>query len=291
MAENDQKKSVLGRGFDSLISSDFDKSLISSSERIEKITVDKLRSNPHQPRSNFDEKALAELAESINQHGIIQPLVVTPEKDGIYTIIAGERRWRAAIIAGLKEVPAVLRTTQELEQLEIALIENVQRVDLNPLEQAVSVERLHDMFSLSYEDIAKRLGKAPSTISNIARLMNLPDDAKEALINNLISEGHARAILALKGDKVRQDYLLKTIIAQKWNVRQAERFVVSVKEGIKETEKATARTKDETPETIKLSHRIKAPVYIRRTAYGGRLEITFQSDDDLKRILKLFKKS
>src|SRR6185312_11648276 len=147
-------KRGLGRGFESLLPTDFDKSiLLSSDDRIEKIPVGKLEPSPYQPRRHFDETALQELAASIKRHGIVQPLVVTPGKDGVYTLIAGERRWRAAQIAQLDTVPAVIRTSKELEQLELALIENVQRVDLSPLEQAVSIERLHEQFSLSYDDI------------------------------------------------------------------------------------------------------------------------------------------
>jgi len=276
----------LGRGFDSLISSDFDKSLLlSPSEKIEKIAIDKLQANPYQPRKHFDEQALEELASSIKRHGIVQPLVISPLKDGKYTIIAGERRFRAAGIANLKEVPAVIRSSEELEQLEIAIIENVQRVDLNPLEQAISIERLHEQFSMSYDDIAKRLGKANSTVNNIVRLLGLPENAREALSKGAISEGHARAILSLKGDIERQNYLLQAIISQGWSVRQAERFVSSVKAGISDTTKAKARTLGETPATKALSKKLGTPVSIRRMAKGGKLEITFNSDQELEQII------
>lgn len=279
----------LGRGFDSLISQDFDKSLLLSSEdRIEKIPVGNLSANPHQPRKNFEEAALAELAASIKRHGIIQPLVVTPTNHGKYIIIAGERRWRASQLAGLTTVPAVVHERQELEQIELALIENVQRVDLSPLEQAVSIEKLHQQFSFSYEDIAKRLGKATSTVNNTVRLLGLPEKAREALAHGKITEGHARSILALKGDTERQDYLLKSIIAHGWSVRQAERFVSSVKQGIKETKEAHKRVQTETPATKKLSKKLGTSVNIRRTAKGGKLEIAFKTDDELDRILGLF---
>jgi ParB family chromosome partitioning protein len=279
----------LGRGFNALISQDFDKSLLLSSEdRIEKIPVDQLEANPHQPRKHFDEAALSELADSIKRHGVIQPLVVTPVKNGKYTLVAGERRWRASQLAGLKTVPAIIRDRQEHEQLEVALIENVQRVDLSPLEQAVSIERLHQQFSLSYEDISKRLGKAMSTVNNIVRLLNLPPNARDALVNGQITEGHARAILSLKGDSQRQDYLLKSIIEHGWSVRQAERFVTSVKQGIKETSEAHKRVQTETPATKQLSKKLGTSVNIRRMAHGGKLEITFRTDEDLERIINLF---
>lgn len=282
-------KRGLGRGFDALISQDFDKSLLTASEdRVEKIPTGQLQANPHQPRKHFDEAALSELAASIKRHGIIQPLVVTPVKNGKHTIVAGERRWRASQQAGLETVPAIVRERQEHEQLEVALIENVQRVDLSPLEQAASIEALRQQFSLSYDDIAQRLGKAISTISNIARLLNLPASAREALTKGEITEGHARAILSLKDDPERQEYLLKSIIEYGWNVRQAERFVTSVKQGVKETDEANKRVQTETPATQQLSKKLGTPVNIRRMAKGGKLEITFKTDEELDRIINLF---
>ncbi len=282
-------KRGLGRGFEALLPTDFDKSLLLSPEdRVEKIPVDKLLPNPQQPRKHFDDTSLHELAASIKRFGVVQPLVVTPVKDGTYTLIAGERRLRAAKLAGLGTVPAIIRSHQELEQLEIALIENVQRVDLGPLEQAVSIERLHQQFNLSYETIAQRLGKATSTISNTVRLLQLPEAAREALAAGAISEGHARALLAIKNDPERQAYLLKTIIDQGWNVRQAERFVVSVKAGTKDTSKVHEHVSTETPATKTLAKKLGTPVHIRRMAKGGKLEISFKTDAELDRLLNLF---
>jgi ParB family chromosome partitioning protein len=281
-------KRGLGRGFNALISDDFDKSLLlEAGEHIEKIPLDQLKPNPYQPRQQFDNDSLKDLAASIQQHGIVQPLIVTPLKNGSYYLIAGERRWRAAGLAGLKTVPAIIRSTEKLEQLEIALIENVQRIDLSPLEQASSIEILHQQFSLSYEDISKRLGKAVSTVHNIVRLLGLPPEAGDALANRKITEGHARAILALKGDSPRQAYLLQAIIKQGWSVRQAERFVTSVKSGVKQTKEAHARTSTETPETKKLSKKLGTPVHVRRTAKGGKLEITFLSDAELDQLINM----
>lgn len=280
------KKMGLGRGFDTLIPQDFDKSLLADDyERVQKIAVEELSPNPHQPRQHFDKQMLEQLAESIKNYGILQPLVVTPVGNG-YAIIAGERRWRASQLAGLKKVPAIVRTTKELEQLEIALVENVQRVDLSPLEQAVSIERLHQQFSMKYDAIAKRLGKASSTVHNIVRLLQLPELAREALEKREISEGHARAILALKDLPEKQFELLNAIKRHGWTVRQAERFVVSVKEGYKETEATHKRMSTETPATKSLAKRLQAPVHIRRLAKGGKLEITFKSDEELKRVLQ-----
>src|SRR5450631_1850350 len=186
------KNTGLGRGFDTLLPSSFDASLlVDEGERVQKLSVTVLTPNPDQPRTTFDQEALQELANSILQYGIVQPIVVSPQGNG-YMIIAGERRWRAAQLAKLTHVPAIVRTSKELEQLEIALIENVQRVDLSALEQALSIERLHEQFNSSYDEIGKRLGKANSTVVNIVRLLQLPDAAKKALAGKKIAEGHAR---------------------------------------------------------------------------------------------------
>jgi ParB family chromosome partitioning protein len=288
-------KKGLGRGFDSLLPQNFDESLLlGAADKIEKIAVDKLTPNQHQPRKEFSEESLRELADSIKEYGILQPVIVTPHDNG-YMLIAGERRWRASKLADQKTVPAIVRSMKELERLEIALIENVQRVDLSPLEQAESIEYLHTQFGTSYTEIAKRLGKAGSTVNNIVRLMQLPDNAKEALRNGTISEGHARAVLALKGDAEHQEALLKHIVKQGWTVRQAEQFAVSVKQGHKEAPntrtKAPERMRTETPVTKRLSKKLSAPVFIRRTAKGGKLEVVFKSDEELQSILKVLAKS
>lgn len=281
------KKTGLGKGFDVLIPQDFDKSLLfDDNERIQKIPVEDLLPNPHQPRQHFEKQALEQLADSIKQYGILQPLVVTPLGKGQYAIIAGERRWRAARQAGLEKVPVVVRTTKELERLEIAIVENVQRVDLSPLEQAVSIERLHQQFNMTYEAVAKRLGKASSTVNNIVRLLQLPEAARAALHEKKISEGHARAILALKGMSEKQKDLLASIIKGDWSVRQAERYVVSVKEGFKDKQATKKRMQTETPATKKLSKKLGTPVHIRRAAKGGKLEIAFQSDEELEAVLQ-----
>ena len=283
-----KKLTSLGRGIESLLPKDFDDSLLlASSDRVEKIPVGKLSPNQYQPRQEFDTGALKQLSASVKQYGILQPLVVTKKSGDGYMIIAGERRWRAAQLAGLDAVPAIVRTTKELEQLEIALIENVQRVDLSPLEQAASIEYLHQQFGVGYEDISERLGKAISTVSNIVRLLQLPERAKDALRKQDIVEGHARAILALKDWPEKQELLLNNTISHGWTVRQAEQFVVSVKDGFRETKETRERMRTETPATKKLSKRIGAPVQIRRTAKGGKLEITFKTDDQLEKIINL----
>lgn len=277
----------LGKGLGALLPENYDSSLLlEEHERIQKLPLSKLTPNKDQPRSIFDEDSLRELTSSVRQHGVLLPLVVTKQGEK-YRIVAGERRFRAAKLAKLAAVPAIVRTLKELEELEIALVENVQRVDLSPLEQAVSIERLHQQFNIQYDAIAKKLGKAPSTVNNIVRLLQLPPEVKEALSTKLISEGHARAILALKELPEHQAELLNLIRTHGWSVRQAERYVAAAKAGITEKKAAKARVETETPETKALSTRFNAPVAIRRTAKGGKLEIAFTSDEELRRIFEL----
>jgi ParB family chromosome partitioning protein len=291
----------LGRGFDSLLPQNFDETLLlSSADKIEKVPIGRLVPNQYQPRREFADEALEDMADSIRQYGVLQPLIVahytddtnnasndTSAKKADYMIIAGERRWRASKLAGLTHVPAIVRTLKDLERLEVALIENVQRVDLSPLEQAESIEYLHQNFGTSYTDIAKRLGKGNSTVVNIVRLMQLPEEAKEALRNGKITEGHARAILALREHPAEQMTLLDHVIKHGWTVRQAEQFAVSVRDGHHEPKAARERLSTETPATKQLSERLSAPVRIRRTAKGGKIEVAFTSDEQLETILKV----
>ncbi len=280
-------KKGLGRGFESLISSEFNKDLLlSTDEHIKKLSLADIVPREKQPRTLFDEDKINELAKSISIYGVIVPLIVSPLPENKYQIIAGERRWRAAKSIGLNTVPVVIRTLQEIEKAEIALIENVQRVDLSPIEQALSIARLHEEFSVSYDEISKRLGKATSTVNNIVRLLNLPDFAKEALKKGEISEGHARAILALKDSTKDQENLLRSILKFGWSVRQAESYVVSLnKEGANKHSKAKSRVMSNTPETRHLSKKLKTEVSIKRMAKGGFLEIRFKTNDELESII------
>ena len=276
----------LGRGLDSLIPQGFDSTLLlDTDERVQNVFISSILANPDQPRRHFDTQALEELASSIKRFGVLQPLILTPNGDKEYKIIAGERRWRAAKLAGLDKVPAIVRAEKDLEQLEIALIENVQRVDLSPLEQAVSIERLHDQFNMGYGDIASRLGKAMTTVNNIVRLLQLPKEAADALQSNEISEGHARAILALKSEPTTQTELLLQIRKKGWSVRQAEQFVQTQKKGLVEKEQVVRHMASETPATRILAKKLHVPVTVRRTAKGGRLELHFSSDQQLDELL------
>jgi ParB family chromosome partitioning protein len=180
-------------------------------------------------------------------------------------------------------VPAIVRSLEELERVELALIENIQRVDLSPLEQALSVYKLQQQFNLALDDIAKKLGKAPSTISNLTRLLQLPESAREALRTGKISEGHARAILALKDNSDKQEELLHCILNNAWTVRQAEQFVISTKQGA-DSNKAKTSTASESMLTKGISSKLGAPVKVKHTAKGGQLIISFKSEDELEQL-------
>jgi ParB family chromosome partitioning protein len=279
------KNTGLGRGFDVLMPTDLDPSILEEDKnRVQKILIQDIRPNPDQPRREFDSLALNELALSVKQHGVLQPIIVV--RDGSsYRIVAGERRWRAAQAAELQAIPAIVRSLKELEEVELSLIENIQRVDLSPLEQALSVYRLQHQFNLSLEQIASKLGKATSTLSNLTRLLQLPENARQALSDGKISEGHARAILALKGNEPKQDELLRCILDNKWTVRQAEQFVVAAKKGASSA-KATRRTASETEMTKSISKKLKTTVKIKYTAKGGQLIIGFKDESELDRLAR-----
>ncbi|CAN5461662.1 ParB/RepB/Spo0J family partition protein [soil metagenome] len=283
------KKNALGKGFDVLMPTGLDTTLLEAEgERVQNLFISTVFPNPDQPRRIFDDLALEQLAESIKRYGILQPLIVSPSSErSRYIIIAGERRYRAAMLAGLQKVPAIVRTSKELEQLEIALVENIQRVDLSPLETAASIHRLHDLFSLNYDDIAARLGKASSTINNIVRLLQLSPTAQEALRSEKITEGHARSILALKDFPEAQTNLLLLIQKNGWSVRQAEQYVVATKSGAKDTKSVLTRTRASSQETEALSKAFQRPVSIKHMAKGGRLEIGFTTQEDLKKLIEL----
>ena len=283
-----KKNSGLGKGFDVLMPQGLDGLLTDKTkDRIQNVFIKDISANPDQPRRHFDDQALAELSESIKQYGVLQPLLITEIGQGRYQIIAGERRWRASKMAGLDKVPVVIRTAEELEQIEMSIVENIQRVDLAPLEQAVSIQRLHELFHISIDDISKRLGKAPSTIVNIIRLLQLPPAAQDALQKGRISEGHARSILALKDLPEQQEQLLLLIQKHGWSVRQAEQFVVAAKGGAKTADKAEKRTVTSTPQTKELSKVLNRQVSVSHMAQGGRLVIRFSTDEDLEDLVTL----
>lgn len=279
-------KQSLGRGFDALIPKELDDSLLSEDpSRVQKLLITDIVPNEAQPRRELDDQALRELALSIKQHGVLQPIVVIKHKGpkGSYKIVAGERRWRAAKAAGLKNIPAVVRSLKELEVLELSLIENIQRVDLSPLEQAFAVLKLQQQFSLKLEEIAAKLGKAPSTISNLARLLQLPPTATDALNRGKISEGHARAILAISNSSDKQAELLRCILNNGWTVRQAEQFVINAKRQSKSLSGA-AYSNDDAKTIKQVEAALKTKAKILRRARGGQIIIAFGSDEQLDNI-------
>lgn len=279
----------LGKDFSALIPDDMLSEALAvggSGDSVEHLTLQKLTTDPQQPRKHFDEEALSELSESIKQHGIIQPLIVA-KKNNDYIIIAGERRYRAAMLAGLTEVPVIVRSYGEQEKLEVSLIENVQREDLSKLELAAAYLKLHDQFNLEYKEIGVRVSRSESAVVNIMRLLKLPQKAKLALNNNVITEGHARQIVALKTEED-QLKLLELIVKNHWTVRKAEQYVVGHKKA-NQTEKNTEglkRTQSETPQTKQLSKRLSAPVVIKNMAKGGQLVIRYKDESHLETLMK-----
>ncbi|MEA3327157.1 MAG: ParB/RepB/Spo0J family partition protein [Chloroflexota bacterium] len=286
----------LGKGLDSLIPRNEDQeeypSKLTSSQVIIQVPFDLIHPNPQQPRISLDMGALEELADSIREHGVLQPLIVSENLDvDQYTLIAGERRWRAAEMAGLSMVPVIIRSVTEQEQLELALIENLQRSDLNPLEKAQAYSQLADNFSMTHEQIAERIGKSRTSITNTIRLLNLPDQAQRALGEGIISEGHARAILGLPNHQA-QRAALSTILNLGLNVRQTEALVKKMS-GKKPS--PVIRTEPQ-PEISALEEQLRkffeTKVKLNRGRKGGNLVIYYYSDEELNAILdKIFPKS
>lgn len=289
------QKKGLGRSFDSLLPTEllnetFDPTASEDHKvsELRQVNIEDLSPDKDQPRRSFDETALKELAASIKEHGVLQPLVVVAYQ-GSFQIVAGERRYRASKLAGLTKIPVIVRTLSDQHRLEISLIENLQRRDLNALETATAYLKLRDQFNMKLDEIGARVGgKSIATISNALRLLQLPENAKQALIDGEISEGHARQILALD-NKAAQDDLLHRIINEHWSVRRAEQFVIGYKKGKGSDKKSSAvrSTLTETALTKDLSKRLSTEVKVKTTAKGGQLVIGFTDDNDLQRIKNL----
>ncbi len=279
----------LGRGLDALLPSKPIKTKFSNEEinkideknRILDIELDKIQLNPHQPRKRFDHTELEDLINSIRVHGIIQPLIVTRLDEDKYQLIAGERRLKAAQFLNLPTVPAIVREAKELEKLEIALIENLQRKNLNALEEALSYKRLIDEFNLTQEEVAQKIGKKRSTVANTLRLLALPEDAQKAILDEKISEGHARTIAALDDEK-QQLELLRKILQNQMSVREAEDQVKKVKV------RGHIRTLSVDPLTVerelKLRNVLGHKVAIKKKGKGGEIVINFNSQEDFNEI-------
>lgn len=279
------KKGGLGRGLDALFA---DNSLeeISPSSAV-RLKINDIEPNREQPRKDFDEQALAELADSIAQHGIIQPLLVRPLSDGAYQLVAGERRWRAARLAGLNEVPVVIRELSDSEAMEIALIENLQREDLNPIEESQGLKLLIDTYGLTQEECAARVGKSRPAIANSLRLLSLSEYILDLVKDGTISSGHARALLPLEDDQKMHD-LAQRIITEEMSVRETERAVKLILNGDKKPQKKVKKRDvfyDEVELALSGSMGRKVKV-LPGKGQRGTLEIEFFSKDDLRKIAK-----
>ena len=259
----------------------------SNGERMMKISL--IEPNRDQPRKKFDEDALQELSESIKQYGILQPLLVSDKKD-YYEIVAGERRWRAAKMAGLKEVPVVIKEFSTQEIVEISLIENIQREDLNPVEEAMAYKRLMDEFHLKQDEIAERVSKSRTAVTNSMRLLKLDSRVQQMMVDEMISAGHARAILAI-ADTEKQYNVAMKVFDEKLSVRETEKLVKNVLMPTKKKKTASDSTEDAIYESLeeKMKNITGTRVFIHRKKNNkGKIEIEYYSRDDLDRIIDLF---
>lgn len=287
-------KKGLGKGLNSLFNEEDIEEVTSditqSSEGdIKKVRMSLIEPNKKQPRRHFDEEKITALADSIKEHGLIQPIIITPSDNNMYKIVAGERRWRAAKKANLKEIPAVIRKYSEEQVAEIALIENLQRENLNPIEEAIGYNLLMDEFNLTQELISQRVGKSRSAIANSLRLLSLEDEIQKMLILGTLTSGHARAILSLDDKELRMA-LSKRIIEDNLNVRQAEALAKQLqkkKPQKKEPEKTAYDIEIEKIQNT-LSSAMGTKVKINHTAKKGKIEIEYYGNEDLERVLGFF---
>lgn len=292
------RKMGLGRGFESLIPTELlDEAFDPTSQQDGKVSdlrhikLSEIIADPDQPRRTFDEVSLAELAASIREHGVLQPIVVTPHNGG-YMVVAGERRFRASEKSGLDRIPAIIRTLSNQHKLEISLIENLQRRDLNPLETATAYLKLRDQFNLTLDEIGDRVGgKTPGTISNTLRLLRLPPVVREALASGQVREGQVRPLIGLEADLIEK--ILPRIIKEEWSARDAERYATRVKNG----EVTTARTTVKTASTkyaeraTKISKHFNTKVSVRPMAKGaGQIVLSYKNESDFERLVKLLDK-
>lgn len=279
---NITKRVGLGRGLTSLIPKRRVTSILSAGENIVKIEISKISPNPRQPRKDFDEFLLLELANSIREHGVIQPLVATRGEGDRFELLAGERRLQAAKLAGLEVVPVVIRTATDQQKLEVGLVENLQRADLNPIEEAEALKQLVDDFNLSQEEAAKRVGKDRTVVANVLRLLTLPEEIQKALRKKKITFGHAKAVLSLK-DEARQLALFNKILADGMTVRQVEEKVKRVKV------KGYVRSMVKDPEIVDLEEQLQRKmatrVKINKKRKGGNIVIEYFSDEEFQGII------
>ncbi|MDR0908940.1 MAG: ParB/RepB/Spo0J family partition protein [Spirochaetaceae bacterium] len=288
-------KSRLGKGLDALLPEDdadeaLPQAILGASEIEKKIPLERIHANPNQPRKNFDETALNELASSIKMHGLIQPVILEEDSEGGYTIIAGERRTRAARIAGLTEIPALIRVYNEKQKMMVTLIENIQRENLNPIEEALAYQELIDEGGLSQEEAAEQVGKNRATVANTLRLLKLPKEIRDSLSLGKISPGHGRAILSLE-DEAKQKILFDEIIVKGLSVRAAETRAVelSSKEQVVSSKEPKQVVRD--PELVdieqKFIEKLGTKVAIKGNMDKGVINIDYYSMDDLDRLYEI----
>ena len=280
------KRGGLGKGLDSLIP---DHKTVKTTERKKQeveekkegeqlININKIEPNHEQPRRNFEEDSLLELADSIKQFGVLQPLIVQKRHD-YYEIIAGERRWRAAKMAGIKEIPVIIKEYTKREAVEIALIENIQRENLNPIEEAMAFKRLLTEFSLKQDEVAERVSKSRTTVTNSMRLLKLDERVQQMIVDDMISTGHARTLLAIE-DHEEQYNLANKIFDEKLSVRETEKLIKELKNPKKEKEK---KDLEERMKTV-----MGTKVHVNPKTKGkGKIEIEYYSDEELERIFEL----
>lgn len=280
-------KKGLGKGLNSLFTEDLPATIDTQKPEAE-IKITEIEPNKYQPRTNFDAEKLQGLTESIKEHGIIQPLVVVKNKSGMYTIVAGERRWRAAKAAGLKTVPVVIKDYTPEEIAQIALIENLQREDLNPIEEALGYQSLIDEYNMTQENVSKVIGKSRSAVTNSLRLLSLDEKTKKLLENGKISSGHARALLSLNSQEQRFQ-LAQRVIEEDLSVRQTENLVkfMQKKQPVKKSSPPSHKMELDAF-ADKLSQCFGTKVKISQNAKKGKIEIEYYNNSDFDRIIKLF---
>ena len=279
------KKSALGKGLGALIPEE-SKENIKEKKQPLSISLNLIKSNSEQPRKSFDDEKIAELAQSIKEHGIIQPILLNKNGDN-YIIVAGERRWRAAKSLGLKEVPAIIMDLTEKDVLEISLIENIQRQDLNPIEEALAYKKLLKDFDLTQDELSKRIGKSRVAISNTIRLTALCDTVKQYLIDEVISEGHGRALLSIEDPKIQAEIAQK-VIDEKLSVRELEKLIKFIKLDKKPKDKVRELNNPYYKDiTERLQNYFGTRVSISNKNNKGKIEIEYYSEEDLQRILEI----
>lgn len=279
------KKMALGRGLDALIPN-FEPVHEDTEKDYLHCDIDLIHSNPYQPRIRFAEEELAELSASVREQGIIQPLLVRKHATLGYELIAGERRLRAAKIAGLTQVPVVIREVSDANMLEISLVENIQRENLNPLEESEAYYRLISEFGMTQEQVADRVGKSRPAVANFLRLKNLPEQIRDSLRDGELSMGHARALLSLEHSAQQSD-AWRMVISKGLSVRETEILVRRLKTEEKKPKKSAADAAYFTSLSEDLSRRFGTKVQIRRRGKKGKLEIEFYTDEDLDRVLTI----